>query len=254
MKAPLRITILSGAPEYIKGALDAGHLRIAQEQGAAKIELVNLREFTTDSYQTIDDEPYGGGGGMVTKVEPVWLALKTLGAVEETRDRNEKGPVPWVVLPAPKGKRLKQRDFVRLSEKEHIIFLCSRYKGIDERIRDWVDEEFSLGDYVIGGGEAAALVMMEGIVRLLGGVVGDRESVDTDSYTSGLLSAPVYTRPEEFMGKRVPAVLLSGHHAEIRRWRRKKAIELTLARRPDLLAGLRLDDEDKKFLSEVLGE
>jgi tRNA (guanine37-N1)-methyltransferase len=254
MKAPLRLTVLSGALEYIQGALQAGHLRIAQEQGAAQIEFVNLREFSTDSYQTIDDEPYGGGGGMVLKVEPAWRALKALGAVERIRNSDKMSPRPWVVLPTPKGRRLKQSDFVRLREKEHIIFLCSRYKGIDDRIRQWVDEEMSLGDYVIGGGEAAALVMIEGIVRLLSGVVGDRESVDTDSYTCGLLSAPVYTRPEEFKGERVPAVLLSGHHAEIRRWRRKKAIELTLARRPDLLAGVRLDEEDKKILSEVLGE
>jgi len=195
---------------------------------------------------------------MVLKVEPVWGALEALGVVSEGSEEEgeEKRSVekPWVVLPTPKGKRLTQRDFVRLSAKEHIVFLCSRYKGIDERIREWVDEELSIGDYVIGGGEAAALVMMEGITRLLAGVVGTKESVETDSFTCGLLSAPTYTRPEEFMGKRVPTVLLSGHHEEVRRWRRKQALALTLARRPDLLAELRLDDEDQMLLSEVLGE
>jgi len=255
----LRITVLSGLPCYLESAVRNGHLRIAQERGAVEIGIVNLRDFAEDSYRTIDDEPYGGGGGMVLKVEPVWGALETLGVVsegseEEGEDEKRNVEKPWVVLPTPKGKRLTQRDFVRLSAKEHIVFLCSRYKGIDERIREWVDEELSIGDYVIGGGEAAALVMMEGITRLLAGVVGTKESVETDSFTCGLLSAPTYTRPEEFMGKRVPTVLLSGHHEEVRRWRRKQALALTLARRPDLLAELRLDDEDQMLLSEVLGE
>ncbi len=195
---------------------------------------------------------------MVLKVEPVLGALKELGVVsdgsEEEGEKKRSVEKPWVVLPTPKGARLIQGDFVRLSAKEHIVFLCSRYKGIDERIREWVDEELSIGDYVIGGGEAAALVMMEGIVRLLGGVVGAKESVETDSFTCGLLSAPTYTRPEEFMGRRVPAVLLSGHHEEVRRWRRKQALAQTLARRPDLLARLPLDDEDPMLLLEVLDE
>lgn len=187
---------------------------------------------------------------MVMKLEPVWNAFEALGVFEEGNGSVK----PWVILPTPKGKTLKQDALERFAKKEHIVFLCSRYKGIDERIRDWVDEEVSLGDYVISGGEAAALVIIEGIVRLMEGVVGDRESVDTDSYTSGLLAPPTYTRPAEFKGKSVPDVLLSGHHVEIRRWRRKKAIELTLKRRPDVLARLKLNDEDKKLLSEVLGE
>ncbi len=249
-KTVLRIAIFSGLPEYLASAVRSGHLRIAQEQGAVEINLIDLRDFAEGSYRAIDDEPYGGGGGMVLKVEPVRRALDACGAFG---DREEKKK-PWVVLPTPKGKRLKQEDFERLSKKKEIIFLCSRYKGIDERIREWVDEECSIGDYVIGGGETAALVMMEGIVRLLEGVVGDKESVQTDSFTCGLLSAPTYTRPEEFMGKRVPEVLLSGHHEEIRRWKRKQALALTLARRPDILAKLPLDDEDRKLLSEVLGE
>jgi tRNA (guanine37-N1)-methyltransferase len=187
---------------------------------------------------------------MVLKIEPVWRSLVALGVIGE----REEAAKPWVILPTPKGNRLAQETFERWSKRKHLVFLCSRYKGMDERIREWVDEETSVGDYVIGGGEAAALVMIEGVVRLLSGVVGARESVQTDSFTSGLLSAPTYTRPEEFKGRRVPAVLLSGHHEEIRRWRRKQALALTLARRPDLLARLRLDDEDQKLLSEVLGE
>ena len=197
---------------------------------------------------------------MVLKVEPVWRALASLGALGEEgngeNDYNGKAlqEKPWVILPTPKGARLKQDDFIRLSTKEHLVFLCSRYKGIDERIRGWVDEECSLGDYVIGGGEVAAVVMIEGIIRLLPGVVGAQESVETDSYTCGLLSAPTYTRPEEFKGKRVPEILLSGHHARIQSWRRKEALALTLKRRPDLLSSVQLNDEDKKLLSEVLGE
>ncbi len=187
---------------------------------------------------------------MVMKLEPVWNALQAL----DVFSSSGKTPRPWVVLPTPKGKDLKQADLENLARKEHLIFLCSRYKGIDERIREWVDEEISLGDYVIGGGEAAALVIIEGVVRLVEGVVGDRESVDTDSYTSGLLAPPTYTRPEEFKGINVPAILLSGNHKVIRCWRRKKAIELTLRRRPDLLARLKMNDEDKKLLSEVLSE
>jgi tRNA (guanine37-N1)-methyltransferase len=165
---------------------------------------------------------------------------------------------PWVILPTPKGGKLTQERLVELSKlvatRRNLVFLCSRYKGIDERIRKWVDEEISLGDYVIGGGEAAALVMIEGIIRLLPDVVGDRESVDTDSFTCGLLSGPAYTRPAEFNGEKVPEVLLSGHHEEIRRWRRKQALALTVMRRPDILARLRLNDEDEKLLSEVLSE
>lgn len=224
------------------------------------VRVVNLRDFALDAYRTVDDEPYGGGGGMVLKVEPVWGALASLGVVSEEDEREDgKGFIasqekPWVVLPTPKGSRLKQDDFERLSTKRHLVFLCSRYKGIDERIREWVDEECSLGDYVIGGGEAAAIVMIEGIIRLLPGVVGAQESIETDSYTSGLLSAPTYTRPEEFKGKRVPEVLLSGHHARIQSWRRSQALALTLKRRPDLLSAAQLNDEDKKLLSEVLGE
>jgi tRNA (guanine37-N1)-methyltransferase len=274
----LKITILTGLPEYVESALTSGHLRIARHKGAVDLRVVNLRDFAQDAYRTIDDEPYGGGGGMVLKADVVWRALESAGVVC-SREGNEKPPAgskgsdgpgedsrglrsdgpeeqygPWVILPTPKGRRLTQKDFERWSRKEHLVFLCSRYKGIDERIRAWVDEERSLGDYVIGGGEAAVLVMMEGVVRLLGDVVGEPESVSTDSHTSGLLSAPAYTRPEEFRGECVPKVLLSGHHAEIKRWRRKKAIQLTLARRPDMLARMQLDEDDMKLLLEVLVE
>jgi tRNA (guanine37-N1)-methyltransferase len=245
-------------PEYLGSPLSEGHVRIAQEKGVASVRVINLRDFAQDAYRAVDDEPYGGGGGMVLKVEPVWRALASLGVVKEEGEDSDSSAAqqekPWVILPTPKGSRLKQDDFERLSAKSHLVFLCSRYKGIDERIRDWVDEECSLGDYVISGGEAAAMVMIEGIIRLLPGVVGAQESVETDSYTCGLLSAPTYTRPEEFKGKRVPEVLLSGHHARIQSWRRSQALALTLKRRPDLLSAVQLSDEDLKLLSEVLGE
>lgn len=232
-----------------------GHIRIAQDKGIVKLRILNLRDYALDAYRTIDDEPYGGGGGMVLKVEPVWRALSSLESLTLGQGDSATGiEKSWVVLPTPKGVRLKQDDFIRLSKKAHLVFLCSRYKGIDERIREWVDDEVSLGDYVIGGGEAAALVMIEGIVRLLPGVVGAHESVDTDSYTCGLLSAPTYTRPEEFNGKRVPDVLLSGHHAKIEKWRRSQALALTLKRRPDLIANYEFSEDDKKLFSEVLGE
>jgi tRNA (guanine37-N1)-methyltransferase len=200
---------------------------------------------------------------MVLKPEPVWRALKALGMAPSehaAQSEEEEGgqDAPWVILPTPKGRKLTQERLVEMSKlmakRRNLVFLCSRYKGIDERIRKWVDEEISLGDYVIGGGEAAALVMIEGIIRLLPDVVGDRESVDTDSFTCGLLSGPAYTRPAEFNGEKVPEVLLSGHHEEIRRWRRKQALALTVMRRPDILARLRLNDEDEKLLSEVLSE
>jgi len=254
----LRFTIISGLPDYLESAVANGHLRIAQEQGYIEVKVVDLRDFAADSYRTIDDEPYGGGSGMILKPEPVRRALEAQGVTHEESvgksGNDTASEEPWIVLPTPKGSRLEQVDLVRLSSKKHIIFLCSRYKGIDERIRDWVSEELSLGDYVIGGGEAAALVMMEGIVRLIEGVVGAKESVETDSFTSGLLAPPAYTRPEVFNGKRVPDVLLSGHHKEIDRWRRKQALALTLERRPDVLAKLTLDDEDNKLLSEVIVE
>lgn len=243
---------------------------IAVRQGLLGLRFCNLRDYAQDKYRSIDDEPYGGGGGMVLKPGPVFAALARMGAFEGRkkkdrrkgrRDKSEGeedirkgGGKPWVVLPTPKGRRLVQDDLVRLAEKEHVVFLCSRYKGVDERIRGWVDEEISLGDYVIGGGEAAVLVMLEGIVRLLEGVVGEPDSVQTDSFTSGLLSAPVYTRPEEFEGLRVPQILLGGNHEQIRRWRRKQALTFTLKRRPDLVARMYLSDEDFKLLSEVLSE
>ncbi|MBN2380899.1 tRNA (guanosine(37)-N1)-methyltransferase TrmD [candidate division WOR-3 bacterium] len=258
MGQTLLLTILSGLPDYLDSAVKVGHLRIAQERRAIKLEIRDLREYAQDSYRTIDDEPYGGGAGMVLKPEPVFRALESIGidlkGGEKELGNKKAVEDPWVLLPTPKGKKLEQDDLVRLSKKRQIVFVCSRYKGIDERIREWVDEEISLGDYVIGGGEAAALVIIEGITRLLEGVVGDEESIETDSHTSGMLSPPTYTRPEVFKNMSVPAVLLSGHHEKIRLWRRKQALALTLARRPDILAKLELNMEDEKLLSEVIVE
>jgi tRNA (guanine37-N1)-methyltransferase len=219
----MRINILSIFPSLFETFLETGIIGRAKEKGIITFNLVDIRDFSSDSYGTVDDYPYGGGAGMVMKVEPICKALDNLG---------EKGEI---YLLSPRGRCLDQNMARELSGKKILSLICGRYKGVDERIRGFVDGEISIGDYILSGGEVAAMVIIEVLTRLLPGAVGDARSVNTDSFEKGLLDSPVYTRPQEFRGEKVPEVLLSGNHGEIERWRAEEAVKLTRKYRKDIL-------------------
>ncbi len=235
--------IITIFPEFFSGILTTGILRRAQEKGLLKVSLISLRDFANDSYRTVDDYPFGGGAGMILKPEPVFKAVESV-----------KKEDSFVILTSPKGERFDQKKALALSKKEDLIFICGRYKGVDERIMNLVNCEISIGDFILSGGEVACAVILESCVRLIPGVVGDEESVATDSFISGILDAPYWTRPQDFRGYKVPEVLLSGDHEKIRRWRRKEALRITLLRRPDLLEKANLSEEDLKLLQEIKEE
>src|SRR5262245_57021205 len=230
--------------------LKAGVLGRAVERGILDIRVRDLRDFTTDRHRVVDDVPYGGGPGMVLKPEPIFRALD---AIEQERSRPGA-----VILMSPQGVRFRQREARRLSRLSGIVLLCGRYEGVDERVRERVTEELSIGDYVLSGGEVPALVVVDAVARLVPGVVGDEQSVAEDSFSRGLLDFPQYTRPAECSATpsaervlRVPDVLLSGNHAAIRKWRKREALARTLERRPDLLAEAVLDEEEEEILREL---
>lgn len=224
----MRIDILALFPELIAGAFEASILRRAQDAGRVQLRLHNLRDYTTDRHRTVDAAPYGGGPGMVMRPEP-WFR-----AVERLRERGLPGRV---VLLTPQGDRLEQARVRRLAAEDRLILLCARYEGIDERVRRHLaDDEISIGDYVLSGGEPAAVVLTDAVVRLQPGVLGSDQSALEESFSEPLLEYPHYTRPPEFRGWRVPSVLLSGDHGEIGRWRRAQQLQRTRERRPDLLA------------------
>jgi tRNA (guanine37-N1)-methyltransferase len=236
----MRVHLVTIFPEFFAGPLNCGVLRIAQEKAILQVETVALRDFADDAYRTVDDYPFGGGPGMIMKPEPVFRAV-----------RRVKTPESWVVLLSPQGRLFAENVALELSRHAHLIFVCGHYKGVDERVHEHlVHDAISIGDYVLSGGEAAALVLLEATTRLLPGVVGDEESVSSDSFMNGLLDAPYYTRPREFDGLGVPEVLVSGDHEKVRSWRRRRALELTRDRRPDLFARYVLSEEDKQLLLE----
>jgi len=242
----MRISILTLNPGFFAGALGEGMIRIAREKRILEVELVQIRDFTTDRYGTADDYPYGGGAGMVMKPEPILRAFASVHAAEAP---------PRVLVTTPQGRLFSQGWARELSREPHVVLVCGRYKGIDERVIPLLGaEEISIGDFVLSGGEPAALVVVDALARLLPGVLGDAESAEADSFSEPLLDAPVYTRPERFEGLAVPDVLLSGHHEQIRIWRRREAIRRTLARRPELLSGRPLSDEDERLLREIKKE
>ena len=230
-------------PAMIESALAAGVVGRAIDGGLIDVAIHDLRDFTTDRHRSVDDVPYGGGPGMVMKPEPIFKALD---AIEAAR-----GEAVTVLLTSPQGPLLTQAGAERLSAKPHVVLLCGRYEGVDERVRSRVDEEISIGDYVLSGGELPALVVLDAIARFVPGVVGDDQSVAEDSFSRGLLDFPHYTRPAEVGTERVPDVLLSGNHAEIRRWRKRESLARTLARRPELLEKAALDDEERRILAEL---
>jgi len=244
----MRFSILTLNPGFFSGALDEGMLRIAREKGILNVNLVPIRAFAIDRYGTTDDYPYGGGAGMVMKVEPI------LAAFEDVK-RSAAGEKPCALVTSPQGRRFTQSWARELALMPEVAIVCGRYKGIDERVIPLLGaEEISIGDYVLSGGEPAALVVLDALSRLLPGVLGDAESAEADSFSEPLLDAPMYTRPEEFDGMRVPEVLLSGNHERIRMWRRREAIRRTQLRRPDLLDGRTLSDEDKRLFNEIKKE
>jgi tRNA (guanine37-N1)-methyltransferase len=221
--------------------LAAGVLGRARACGLVEFSLHQLRDYAGGRHLQVDDAPYGGGQGMVMRPEPLVAAIEHVSAVDRPRR----------ILLAPTGVLFSQERAQALAEAPAILLVCGRYEGVDERVKACVDEELSIGDYVLSGGELAALVIIDAIVRLLPGALGNEASAREESYATGLLEQPQYTRPEEFRGARVPAVLFSGDHAAISRWRREESLRLTLARRPDLLARAPLDDADRAFLRSL---
>ena len=233
-------------PSMIRQALADGVVGRAIERGTLDVAIHDLRDFTTDRHRVVDDMPYGGGPGMVLKPEPIFRALDHVEAA--------RGGRLTMVLMSPQGSRFTQAEAGRLSREEHVVLLCGRYEGVDERVRARVAEEISIGDYVLSGGELPALVVIDAVARLVPGVVGDDQSVVDDSFSRGLLDFPHYTRPAEVGPLRVPDVLLSGNHAEIRRWRKRESLSRTLDRRPELLAEAALDEEEREILRELVAE
>ncbi len=242
----MRFEIVTLFPELFD-VLRTGLLGKAQDAGAIDVHAITPREFTTDRHRTVDDSPYGGGSGMVLMPGPF---AATLDHLDEARAGN---PTHRVLL-TPQGTRFSQAHAQRFSDLECLTLLCGRYEGFDERIRGLVDEEVSLGDFVLLGGEAAALALIEATARLLPGVLGNEESAADESHAESLLEYPQYTRPEEFRGQKVPEVLRSGNHAAIARWRRKESLRRTLERRPDLLEEADLSKEDRVLLKEINDE
>ena len=241
----MTVDIVTIFPAMIEQPLAAGILGRAIERGTLDVKVRDLRDFTTDRHRVVDDVPYGGGPGMVLKPDPIFRALDAISA--------ERGTPLTVIMTSPQGRRFTQAEAERLSRLAHIVLLCGRYEGFDERVRERVTEELSIGDYVLTGGELPALVVLDAVARFVPGVVGDEQSVAQDSFSRGLLDHPQYTRPPEIDALRVPDVLMSGNHGEIRRWRKRAALSRTLERRPDLLAAAALDEEEEQMLRELKG-
>jgi tRNA (guanine37-N1)-methyltransferase len=238
-------------PAMFEQALAAGVIGRAIERGVLDVMVRDLRDFTTDRHRVVDDMPFGGGPGMVLKADPIFRALDAIEA--------DRGQPLAVILTSPQGPRLTQEGAQRLSRLPHVAILCGRYEGVDERVRERVTEELSIGDYILTGGELPALVVVDAVARLVPGVVGDEQSVAEDSFSRGLLDFPHYTRPATLTRTgpdgaaemTVPDVLLSGNHADIRQWRKRAAVARTLERRPDLLAGASLDEEEQRILRDL---
>jgi tRNA (guanine37-N1)-methyltransferase len=243
----MKFDVVTIFPRMIEAGLAEGVVGRGVEKGLVEVRVHDLRVFTSDRHRTVDDVPYGGGPGMVMKVEPFVRALEAI--------RTERGAPGAVVLLSPQGRRFDQVEAGRLRDLGHVVLLCGRYEGIDERVREMVaTEELSIGDFVVSGGETPALVVIDAVSRLVPGVVGDQESVEQDSFAQGILDHPHYTRPAEFAGRRVPDVLLSGHHAEVRRWRMKQALRRTVERRPDLIDEGVLSGEQLDLLAQAADE
>jgi tRNA (guanine37-N1)-methyltransferase len=269
----MKADIVTIFPDFFRGPLEYGITRRAQEMGLAEIKVHDLREFTRDRHRTVDDRPFGGGEGMVLKPEPLFECLESIG-IAPREERLARKVKQSVILLSAQGQRFTQKVAAELALLDRIVLVCGRYEGVDERVADFLaDQEFSIGDYVLSGGELGAAVIVEAVMRLLPGAVGNERSTQQESFTvdskavdskakgsdgadstcgsNGLLDYPHYTRPAEFRGIKVPEELMSGNHEEVRKWRRQRALEKTLRNRPDLLKGAVLSEEDKKFLAGI---
>jgi tRNA (guanine37-N1)-methyltransferase len=274
----MKFEIITIFPDFFRGPLDYGIVRRTRESGLAEMRVVDLREFTHDRHRTVDDRPFGGGEGMVLKPEPIFECLESL-RVAPREERMAGAAKESVVLLSAQGKRFDQETAERLATLERIVLICGRYEGVDERVNDFLaDCELSIGDYVLSGGELAAAVVLDTVTRLLPGALGNEASALQESFSAvrgrptpaahdgqpvppsstcasgGLLDYPHYTRPAEFRGMAVPEVLVSGDHEQIRRWRRRSALEKTLHNRPDLLAHADLSREDQELLAQISGK
>ena len=256
----MRIDVLTTFPEMFAPVLGASILKRAQESGVIIIAVHDLRRWATDKHHTTDDYPYGGGVGMVMKPEPFFAAVEELlgaGSAgipvgQELAPATGRIRTQEVILLTPQGEVFTQALARELSAKEHLILLCGHYEGVDERVREHLaTRELSIGDYVLTGGELPAMVVIDAVTRLLPGALGAEDGAESDSFAEGLLEYPQYTRPADFRGWAVPEVLLSGHHEQIRRWRRKEALRRTLHRRPEMLHAAELTDEDRELLREI---
>lgn len=241
----MQVDVITIFPDMVRHALEAGIIGRAVDREVVDIRVRDLRDYTTDRHRTVDDVPFGGGPGMVLKPEPLFRAVEAIEA--------ERGAADAVVLMSPQGRRLTHAEAERFSRLARVIVICGRYEGVDERVVEaLVTDEISIGDYVLTGGELPALVFADAVVRLVPGVVGDEQSVAEDSFAAGVLDHPHYTRPAEFAGRAVPPVLLSGHHAEIEKWRRRERLRRTLERRPDLIERAEgLEPADRAALDEL---
>lgn len=239
----VRFDILTLFPEMIEGMLNQSILKRAIEKKIIEANIINFRDFSTNKHSTVDDYAYGGGAGMLISVEPIHLAMKTIPNIDKA----------YKILTSPSGNVYNQNRAEKLSKLDHIVIVCGHYEGIDNRILDYIDEEISIGDYVLTGGEIPACAIIDSIARLVPGVISD-ESIVGESFTMGLLEYPQYTRPYEYDGKKVPDVLVSGHHANIKKWQRYQSLKKTYEVRPELLGNIALTNEDIKMLEEIKNE
>ena len=239
----MRVDVITIFPEMVTNAVEYGVIKHAQENGLLEVLVHNLRDFVHNRYRSVDDYCYGGGAGMLMKPEPLFEAVRSIVSADDDAR---------IVLLSPQGELFTQDMARRLSLVDHLVLICGRYKGVDERVRqNLITDETSIGDYVLSGGEIPALVVIDAISRLIPGVLGDYESAQDDSFSEGILDCPHYTRPAEYQGMRVPEVLLSGDHKRIREWQRQQALMRTLQRRPDLLQSVPLSEEDLEFLNTL---
>ncbi|MCR8994899.1 tRNA (guanosine(37)-N1)-methyltransferase TrmD [Brevibacillus halotolerans] len=244
----MRIDVLTLFPEMFTGVISTSILGKAAERGIVDFGVINFRDYSKSKHGNVDDTPYGGGGGMVLKPDPIFDAVEDLQAGEGTSK-------PRIILMCPQGRRYDQKMAEELAREEHLLFICGHYEGYDERIREHlVTDEISIGDYVLTGGELGAMVVIDSVVRLQPGALGNEMSAVTDSFSTGLLEHPHYTRPADFRGWKVPDILLSGHHANIERWRLKESLKRTLQRRPELLEKIEKTKEIEKLLIEIQQE
>jgi len=245
----MRIDIFTLFPQMFQSILSAGLFKRATDQNLVRINIHNIRDYTHDRHHTVDDYPYGGGAGMVLKPEPIFEAVEAIKSDIRQNEGIDKIPV---ILLTPQGRLFSQAIAQELAQQSHLILICGHYEGVDERVAEYLaTDQISIGDYVLSGGELAAMIVAEAVTRLVPGVLGSAESTIDDSHTTGLLEYPQYTRPDAFRGWAVPEVLLSGNHAQIAKWRREQAIARTLKRRPDLLDKAELSPEERKLVDRL---